>query len=183
MQSEKSLIERCIKEEGKAQKELYHLYAPSMMVVAMRYSKSDQEAEDALQEAFIKVFDKLETYRGEIGLKFWIKRIVVNTALNQQRSKLYMFPMVDISDVQENNERDISLADFHFKELLTFIQALPAGCQAIFNLYAIEGYTHQEIAELLNVSVGTSKSQYSRAKLLLRERINKEDTLSYERAK
>ena len=183
MQSEKSLIERCIKEEGKAQKELYDLYAPAMMVVAMRYSKSDQEAEDVLQEAFIKVFEKLGSYRGEAGLKFWIKRIVVNTALNHQRSKLYMFPMVDVNDLKEAKDSDVSLADFHFKELLSFIQELPSGCQTIFNLYAIEGYTHKEIGDMLEVSVGTSKSQYARAKQLLKDQINKEDILSYEKAK
>lgn len=183
MPPEKDLIERCIKQEGKAQKELYDLYAPTMMVVAMRYSKSDQEAEDVLQESFIKVFDKIKTFRNDSELRFWIKRIVVNTALNHQRSKLYMFPMVDVSDLKEGIKDDFSLADFHFKELLKLIQELPIGCQAVFNLYAIEGYNHNEIAELLNVSVGTSKSQYSRAKQLLRERINQEDKLSYERAK
>lgn len=178
----KNLIDRCIKQESNAQRELYDLYAPSMMVVAMRYSKSDQEAEDVLQEAFIKVFDKIDSYRRESDLRFWIKRIVVNTALNQQRSKLYMFPMVDIKDVDDDLKNDISLSSFHFQELLKLIQELPTGSQTVFNLYAIEGYSHKEIGELLNVSEGTSKSQYARAKKLLREKITKEN-LSYERAK
>ncbi len=183
MQSEKRLVDSCIKGERKAQKQLYTQYAGSMMVVAMRYTKSDQEAEDVLQESFIKVFDKINLFRGDSSLGSWIKRIVVNTALNSQRSKLYMFPMVDVEEIHNALESDFSLSDFHFKELLTFIKELPAGCRAIFNLYAIEGYSHKEIAAMLDVSIGTSKSQYARARQLLQERIGTEQTKNYERAR
>ncbi|QSE96888.1 RNA polymerase sigma factor [Fulvivirga lutea] len=183
MHSEKDLIERCVKGDRKAQKELYDRHVSAMLVVALRYSKARQEAEDIIQESFIKVFDKIKTYKGESDIKYWIKRIVVNTALNHQRSKLYMFPMVDVEGMHNDFYSEISLSSYHFKELLQMIQELPTGCQAIFNLYAIEGYNHQEIAEMLNISVGTSKSQYSRAKMLLKERIEKEQKVSYERAR
>ena len=183
MYSEKDLIEKCMSGDRKAQKELYNLYAPSMLVVALRYSKAQQEAEDILQEAFIKVFDNLKSYKGNSEIKYWIKRIVVNTALNSQRSKLYMFPMVDVTEMRNDFHSEIPLSQFHFKDLLKMIQELPSGCQAIFNLYAIEGYNHQEIAEMLTISTGTSKSQYARAKALLRERIEKEQEISYERAR
>jgi RNA polymerase sigma factor (sigma-70 family) len=183
MDSDKILVQACSKGDRKAQKELYNKYARKMLVVAMRYSKSDQEAEDVIQEAFIKVFDKINTFRGESRLDFWIKRIVVNTALNHQRSKLYMFPMFDVEDINYEMETELSLSNYHFKELLKIIQELPTGCQVIFNLYAIEGYSHQEIAIKLNISIGTSKSQYSRAKMLLRDKIEKEEKLSYERAR
>lgn len=183
MQSDKQLVDACIKGKREAQRGLYDRFAASMLVVAHRYTKSDQEAEDVLQEAFIKVFEKIKTYREESSLGFWIKRIVVNTALNSQRSKLYMFPMVDVQDMQNELDTDFSLSQFHFKDLIKFIQELPHGCQSIFNLYAIEGYKHQEIAEMLNISVGTSKSQYSRARHLLQTRLKNEDSINYERAK
>ncbi len=183
MHSEKALVESCIKGERSAQKELYTQYSSGMLVVAMRYTKSDQEAEDVLQEAFIKVFQRIKDFRGESSLGSWIKRIVVNTALNSQRSKLYMFPMVDVEVMHNDLETEFSLSEYHFKELLGFIQELPAGCNAIFNLYAIEGYSHKEIASMLDISIGTSKSQYSRARQLLQQRINKESISRYEKAK
>jgi RNA polymerase sigma factor (sigma-70 family) len=183
MISEKELLQGCRQGNRESQRHLYDLYAKKMMAVAMRYSKFDQEAEDIIQEAFIKIFDKISTFRGESRLDFWIKRIVVNTALNHQRSKLYLFPMTDINDVNFTEDSDFSLADFNYKELLKMIQKLPSGCQTVFNLYAIEGYTHKEIAETLNISEGTSKSQYSRARVLLREQFKQEDKLSYGQAK
>lgn len=183
MQSDNQLVDACIKGDREAQRHLYDRFAAAMLVVAMRYTKSDQEAEDVLQEAFIKVFEKIKTFREESSLAFWIKRIVVNTALNSQRSKLYMFPMVDVEDMHNELDTGLSISQFHFKELLKFIQELPPGCQSIFNLYAIEGYSHQEIAELLDISVGTSKSQYSRARQLLQTRIKNEDNINYEQAK
>ncbi|MBL3657414.1 RNA polymerase sigma factor [Fulvivirga sediminis] len=183
MISENDLVEGCRKGDRGSQRQLYDLYSKKMMAVAMRYSKFDQEAEDIIQEAFIKIFDKISTFRGESRLDFWIKRIVVNTALNHQRSKLYLFPMTDINDVTFTEDSDFSLSDFNFKELLKMIQRLPAGCQTVFNLYAIEGYTHKEIAEELNISEGTSKSQYSRARALLQDQFKKEEKLSYGQAK
>ncbi|MEQ9167921.1 MAG: RNA polymerase sigma factor [Fulvivirga sp.] len=183
MDSEKALIQGCIKGDRKAQKQLYDQFAGRMLVVAMRYSKSDLEAEDIIQEAFIKIFEKIKTFREESRLGFWIKRIVVNTALNHQRSKLYMFPMVDVQELNNNSDGDFSLSNYHFKELLAFIKELPSGCQIIFNLYAIEGYSHQEIAKMLDISIGTSKSQYFRAKELLKARIGQEEQKSYERVR
>ncbi|MEQ8477130.1 RNA polymerase sigma factor [Fulvivirga sp.] len=183
MDSEKALIQGCIKGDRKAQKQLYDQFAGRMLVVAMRYSKSDLEAEDIIQEAFIKIFEKIKTFREEARLGFWIKRIVVNTALNHQRSKLYMFPMVDVQELNNISDGDFSLSNYHFKELLAFIKELPSGCQIIFNLYAIEGYSHQEIAKMLDISIGTSKSQYFRAKELLKARIGQEEQKSYERVR
>lgn len=183
MNSEKALIEGCCRGDGKSQKQLFDLYSKKMKVVAMRYSKSDQEAEDVLQEAFIKVFAKIQSFRGESKLGSWIKRIVVNTALNQQRSKLYLFPMVDIQELNFKEDSNISLADFHLQELVNMIQNLPAGCRTIFNLFAIEGYSHKEIADMLNITEGTSKSQYARARSLLRAKIQTEERISYGNAK
>lgn len=183
MNSEKALIEGCKDDDRQCQRALYDEYAPKMMVVCMRYSKSDLEAEDILQESFIKVFDNIKRFKGESKLVHWIKRIVVNTALNHGRRKLYMFPMLDVENIDNPSDGDVPLSGYHFQELLKMIQELPSGCQIIFNLYAIEGYNHNEIAEMLDISVGTSKSQYSRARMLLREMIQKEQDISYGRAR
>jgi len=141
----------------------------------MRYSKTTAEAEDILQEAFVKVFQGIKDFRHESKLETWMTRIMVNTALNQQRKKLYLFPMVDVQDI-DLPQQEVSLSSLHFTQLLEMIQSLPQGCQVVFNLFAIEGYNHKEIAQLLGISEGTSKSQYSRAKSLLQQKLLKEST-------
>ncbi len=161
------------------QRVLYDRYAPRMLVVAMRYSKVKSEAEDILQEAFVKVFDKIKKFRNESTLGFWIKRIVVNTALNFHRSKMFLYPMVDVENLKEDHYSDLSLSNYHLEELLQMVQELPSGCQVIFNLYAIEGFKHEEIAKMIEISEGTSKSQYSRAKALLRKKLVESEKLDY----
>ena len=109
-------------------------------------------------------------------------RIIINTALNSHRQKLYMLPMLDVTDLQIAQEEGINLSDFHLTELISIVQSLPDGCRVVFNLFAIEGYGHKEIAEMLTISEGTSKSQYNRAKSLLRAKLIQEDG-KYERFK
>jgi len=183
MSEERLLVDQCKKGNAGAQERLYLQFSKQMYVICLRYTRSQLEAEDVLQEAFIKVFDKIDQFKGETSIGGWIKRIVVNTALNSQRSKLYMFPMTDVEDLTSHQETELTLSGFHLEELLAMIRSLPEGCQVIFNLYAIEGYAHKEIAEQLNISEGTSKSQYARAKQLLKNMINQEERRSYERAK
>ena len=142
-----------------------------MMAVCLRYSKTTAEAEDILQEAFVKVFNAIKDFRQESKLETWITRIMVNTALNVQRRKLYLYPMVDVEEL-ELPEDEVSISGLNFAQLIEMIQALPQGCQIVFNLFAIEGYSHKEIAEMLGVSEGTSKSQYNRAKTLLRAKLS-----------
>jgi len=183
MSEERLLVDQCKKGNADAQEKLYAQYSKQMYVICLRYTRSQLEAEDVLQEAFIKVFDKIDQFKGETSIGGWIKRIVVNTALNSQRSKLYMFPMTDVEELTSYQEEELTLSQFHLEELLAMIRSLPEGCQVIFNLYAIEGYAHKEIAKQLNISEGTSKSQYARAKQLLKNMINQEERRSYERAK
>ena len=184
MLENKKLIEACIKGDRQAQQDLYDLFSKRMFMVCLRYTKSQQEAEDVLQDSFIKVFKNLKGYRGESRFDYWIKRIVVNTALNSQRKKLYMYPMVDIDDVKNEFDQSKSLSNFQMEELLNMIRELPTGCQTVFNLFAIEGYSHKEIADMLKVSEGTSKSQFSRARKLLQEKIAEEEKMErYERFK
>lgn len=175
MLNETELIEGCRKSDRACQKALYEQYCRKMMVVCIRYSKSTQEAEDILQEGFVKVFQGLNDFRQESKLGTWITRIMVNTALNFQRKKLYLFPMVDVEDI-DLPEDELSISGIHFTELVEMIQSLPQGCQVVFNMFAIEGYSHKEIAEMLGISEGTSKSQYARAKSLLQSKLLKESS-------
>lgn len=175
MRNEKELIEGCLKEDRAFQKALYDRYCRKMLVVCQRYAKSTQEAEDILQDGFIKVFNSIKTFRGDSQLETWITRIMINTALNAQRQKLYLFPMVDVTDLNLREEEHISLSGFHLDELINMIQSLPDGCRIVFNLFAIEGYGHKEIGQMLGISEGTSKSQYNRAKSLLKVKLTHND--------
>lgn len=179
MLSEQALIDGCRKADRASQRALYDRYCRKMLVVCLRYSKTTAEAEDILQEGFVKVFNGLKDFRQESKLETWITRIMVNTALNAQRKKLYLYPMVDVEEVELPGV-EVSISGIHFTQLLEMIQALPQGCQIVFNLFAIEGYSHKEIAEQLGISEGTSKSQFARAKSLLQQRLLKESKY-YER--
>ncbi len=171
MFSEKELISGCAKGERTAQRALYNRYCSRLMTVCLRYTRNSPEAEDILQEGFVKIFNSLKTFRFESKLDTWMTRIVINTALNHQRQKLYLLPMVDVEEAGLQEDEKISLSDFHLSELIAMVQALPDGCRVVFNLFAIEGYGHKEIGEMLGISEGTSKSQYNRAKSLLRAKL------------
>ena len=175
MQTEKDLIEDCIKENRAAQKALYERYCRKMMVVCQRYAKSTQEAEDILQDGFIKVFANIKSFRGDSRLDTWMTRIMINTALNAQRQKLYLIPMVDVEGIDLREESQLSLSGIHLSELIAMVQSLPDGCRLVFNLFAIEGYSHKEIGAMLSISEGTSKSQYNRAKNLLKVKLSQQD--------
>jgi RNA polymerase sigma-70 factor (ECF subfamily) len=179
MLSESELIEGCRKGNRASQKALYERYCRKMLVVCLRYSKTTAEAEDILQEGFVKVFNGLKEFRQESKLETWITRIMVNTALNVQRRKLYLYPMVDVEDLNLPDV-ELSVSGINFRQLLEMIQTLPHGCQIVFNLFAIEGFSHKEIAEQLGISEGTSKSQFARARSLMQAKLSKESTY-YER--
>ena len=171
---EHELIQKCCDGDRTAYRELYNHYSGELLAIAMRYMKTKQQAEDVLQEAYIKVFKNLASFDQRASLKTWLTRIVINTALNMLR-KEHKIVNWDISEIADLKTDNLPVHDFQFNELLAFIQQLPAGCKTIFNLYAIEGYTHKEIGEMLNVSEGTSKSQYFRAKGLLQKLIFSEE--------
>lgn len=167
------LIKECLKGKPAAQKQLYQLYAPQMLGVCYRYTKSLHDAEDVLQEGFVRVFKFLHQYKEDGELGAWIRRIMVNTALNYlKQSKKYqhdlLFDKRELSIVS-NDDPAVRL---HAKELAELIRQLPTGYQTIFNLHAIEGYTHVEIGQMLGISEGTSRSQYMRGRQLLISWIN-----------
>lgn len=168
MQDEQKLIKDCLKHHPAAQKQLYDSYAEQMLGICYRYTKSMHDAEEVLQQGFIKVFQNLHQYRSEGDLGAWIRRIMVNTAINYLKRKPRYQLDLGFEDSQlhpvDNHQPDIQL---HMKDLLNLIRQLPAGYQTIFNMHAVEGYTHVEIAKNLGISEGTSRSQYARARGLL----------------
>ncbi len=165
------IVDKCKDYNKKAQKELYDVYSPVLFGICLRYSNSKTEAEDILQVGFMKIFTKINDYSGKGSFEGWMKRIIVNTAISHyHKNKKYK----DNYDIDEIKETDVEGAtfdtvDFTKEELFYVINKLPEGYKMIFNLYAVEGYKHKEIAKKLNISENTSKSQYSRAKEKLKK--------------
>ena len=170
--SELELIISCINNERKAQKILYEQYHRKLFVVSMRYARSKADAEDILQDSFVKIFQNLAQFRRDCPLEAWLRRVVVNTALKFYSRKMHKLPPDDIENHCDTiSDTEFTLSQYNFQELLSFIQQLPLRCQMVFNLYAIEGYQHNEIAKMLEISEGTSKSQYARAKQTLQKMV------------
>lgn len=182
MNTTENLIALCLEKNSGAQQELYHKYSPRMFGVCLRFARCREEAEDILQEGFIKVFNHLKTFRNEGKLEAWIRRIMVNTAINFYKRKFPSFPDIDFDRLQHQQQTSEEvIARLSHEELLATVQRLPKGYRMVFNLYVIEGYTHREIGEMLRISVNTSKSQLSRAKDLLKTKIaKKENNYNYE---
>lgn len=173
---EQQLVKNCLREKAAAQKQLYDRFAVPMMAVCYRYTKSIADAEDVLQEGFIKVFRSLDQYRGEGELGAWIRRIMVTTAINfLKKNARYQTEML----FTDSSMHAVPSADpqvrLESKELADLIRQLPPGYQTIFNLYAVEGYSHSEIGSMLGIQEGTSRSQYARARALLIQWIEKRD--------
>jgi RNA polymerase sigma factor (sigma-70 family) len=168
-----TLISECVKCNPRAQRALFERFAPKMLSVCERYSKDQEQAEDILQDGFVKVFSKIAAFKMEGSLEGWIRRIMVNTALDQIRKDLKSLGDVSTDDVAYKlDSNDYIVESLMADDLMKLIQGMPEGYKVVFNMFAIEGYSHAEIAEQLGVSEGTSKSQYSRARAYLKERIN-----------
>lgn len=169
---EKELVEACIRNDRLAQRELYDRYARLMMAVCLRYIGDEVSAQDVLQEAFIKVFAALPTFAGSGSLEGWIRRIVVNTTLETLRKSDVMRDTAGIEDAEMAVSTEAGVMErLSAEDLMGMIAALPAGFRTVFNMYAIEGYSHKEIADILGISEGTSRSQYNRARNLIQRKI------------
>ncbi len=174
MEQLKELIEGCINGDRQSQNALYNYLVPKMFGVCLRYSQNREEAEDILQEGFIKVFEYMHQYRYSGPFEAWVRKIMVNTALQKYRSKRHMHAVATLSDaVTEMPGNDEIIARIGTKELLRIIQQLPPAYRTIFNLYVFEGMKHREIAELLGISEGTSKSNLSDARAILQKAVQK----------
>ena len=171
---EETLVQKCVSGNSDAQRELFNRYSPLLMGVTMRYFKDKYKAEDVLQDGFIKIFRNLHKFEKKGSLEGWMRRIIVNTALDEIRKRKKEqdnieldntnFKIVHNSDIEERLQAEV---------LMEIVQGLPDGFRIVFNMYAIEGYSHKEIANELGISESTSKSQYSRARASLREQLKK----------
>lgn len=173
--SEEQLVKACQKADPKAQKRVYEKYAPKMLAICKRYLADEMEAEDIMIEGFMKVFNKIDSFKLEGSFEGWIKRIMVNEALMSIRSKKREGYSVELDTAQYEIEPHLTPNNLEADELIKIIESLPTGFRTVFNLYAIEGYSHAEIAKELNISEGTSKSQLSRARVILQNLVQKKE--------
>jgi RNA polymerase sigma factor (sigma-70 family) len=174
MQSQQELVRDCLRGDPRAQRALYDTYAEVMLGVCCRYVRTQADAEDVLQEAFVRVFTRLGQYRGSGELGGWIRRIVVHTALNFLKRPSRVHEPLSFAEEGPEPVSDLDpVPDLEAKELAALIRSLPAGFRTVFNLYAIEGYSHAEIAKLMNIRETTSRSQYLRARAALAEMIRR----------
>ena len=172
--NDEELVRESIAGNRRFQEMLYKKFCWKMMGVCMRYAKNREEAEDFLQEGFVKVFIHLRTYKAQGALEGWIRRVIVNTTLDALRKKSLMFKVVDIEEAEELHAEDF-LGEVSVQDLVNMIQELAPGYRTVFNLFAVEGYTHKEIGVRLGISEGTSKSQFAMARKILREKIDEQE--------
>jgi len=171
-----TLVIECVKGNPRAQRMLFDRFSSKMLGVCLRYAKDSEQADDILQDGFVKVFTKLKDFKNAGSLEGWIRRVMVNTALDQIRKNGKTLGGVSVDDVQYKIENNDHIAEqLMAEDLLKLINSMPDGYKVVFNMFAIEGYTHNEIADTLGISESTSKSQYSRARAYLRERISEAD--------
>ena len=171
--SDDELIRSCVAGDTKAQKLLFERYTRKMMGICMRYAGNKQEAEDMLQEGWIKIFRNLNTFRFEGSAEGWIKKVMVNTCLECLRKNKMQYSDVEIETIEEMGYLT-SQDSLSANDLLKLVHRLPSGYRSVFNLFAVEGYSHKEIGKMLTISEGTSKSQFNRARMHLQKMLGKE---------
>ncbi len=165
------MIRGCRKGDPKAQRELYNRLSRRMLGICVRYVTVRAEAEDIMITGFMKVFDRISQFKGEGSFEGWIMKIMVNESLSYIRKNKAMWAEVDIDHASAQPDTTWAESHLHSDDLLKLVQELPAGYRTVFNLYAIEGFSHKEIGEMLNINENTSKSQLSRARALLQSRL------------
>lgn len=176
--SEEAILENCLRNDALAQKELYNRYSPKMLAVCYRFSHNREDAEDMLQEGFIKVFSQIHTFRNQGAFEGWIRRIIVHTCINSLKKNKKFVESVELihaNSIQVKEENIPSIVQV--KQLVECIRLLPIGYRTVLNLYAIEGYSHKEIGEMLEVEESTSRSQYTRAKQMLEDILIKKNII------
>lgn len=176
--SEKKILEGCQNGKREYQEQFYQLFYGKMMAICLRYSKDTEEAKDILQEGFIKIFGNIKQFKSEGSLEGWVKRIMVNTAINfyhknkKNNTTTFEDSLLDNNVYYEENNADDALQNLSYEDILVFIRKLPPAYQTVFNLYVIEQYSHKEIGVLLNISEGTSKSNLAKARAKLQKMLN-----------
>jgi RNA polymerase sigma-70 factor (ECF subfamily) len=165
----KQLIENCKNNDTKAQSELYKLFSSKLFSVCLKYSRNTAEAEDNLQDAFLTIFEKIKQFKHKGSFEGWLKRITVNTVLQRYRKEKVFDIITD--EIAEDNDIDIEDKDVSIDYLLKIIQELPDRYRLVFNLYVLDGYSHNDIAQMLEINIGTSKSNLARARQILKKTI------------
>lgn len=174
------LIKECQANKIAAQGEIYKLFSAQLFSVCLRYSSNYEDAQDTFQEGFITIFHKINQYRFQGSFEGWMRRIMVNTCIEKHRNKTHLYVVNEelISEVDDDSDSEEETYEDHsYEDILSFVQQLPDRYRQVFNLYVIEEYSHQEIAETLDISVGTSKSNLSRAREKLKELIKKNNNI------
>ena len=171
----KILIQQCQENKATAQAEIYKQFSAQLFSVCLRYTDNYDDAQDIFQDGFIMIFHKINQFRFEGSFEGWLRRIMVNSCIEKHRSKNHLYVINEEITADENEEEDEELEteDYTYDELLAFVRSLPDRYNQVFNLYVIEGYSHHQISEMLQISIGTSKSNLSRAREKLKELIKK----------
>ena len=176
--TEDAILQGCLKNQAAAQRELYNRYSPKMLAVCYRFAHNREDAEDMLQEGFIKVFLQIHTFQNKGAFEGWIRRIIVHTCINHLKKNKRFNESVDILHANSIQVREETVPSIvQAKQIVDCIRALPIGYRTVLNLYAIEGYSHKEIADMLDIEESTSRSQYTRAKQMLEEILVKKNII------
>ncbi|MEO5999052.1 MAG: sigma-70 family RNA polymerase sigma factor [Chitinophagaceae bacterium] len=171
--NESDLITGCLNGDSRMQEELYKRFAPKMYSVCLRYANNVENAQDLLQEGFIKIFRNLDRFRGDGSFEGWVRRIFINTSIEYYRKKANVFFASEKEELMVEDSSLNALDKLAEKDIIKLVQELSPGYRTVFNLYAIEGYSHKEIGIMLNISEGTSKSQLARAKGILKNKVDR----------
>lgn len=176
--SEAQLVKSLQKGDTKAQRHLYEKYSARLLAVCVRYINDKMEAEDVMIEGFMRIFEKIDQFKGEGSFEGWMRRLMTNEALMYLRTKRHIEIDIDAPEAQQLSNYDWADANLEVDDLMAIIGKLPTGYRTVFNLYAIEGFSHAEIAEQLGITESTSKSQLHRARALLQEMVKEAENLS-----
>jgi len=176
--TEEAILQGCLKNHAAAQRELYNRYSPKMLAVCYRFAHNREDAEDMLQDGFIKVFLQIHTFQNKGAFEGWIRRIIVHTCINHLKKNKRFNESVDIIQantipIREENIPSIVQA----KQIIDCIRLLPVGYRTVLNLYAIEGYSHREISDMLDIEESTSRSQYTRARQMLEDILTRKNLI------
>ena len=170
--TDKELVEGCLREDRNCQRLLWDKYSKKMMALCLRYCQNQEEAEDALMEAFVKIYDNLDKFRFQSSLETWMRRVCVNMSINKIRARKNIWKEISESEY-EIGYHDNGLDQMNVNELMELVGKLPDGYRMVFNLYAVEGFSHKEISDSLNIDEGTSRSQLAKARKSLQGMLNK----------
>jgi len=168
-----NILKGCLKGDRKSQEQLYKMFSKRMFGLCLQYADNYDDASDILQEGFIKVFRKMDQFSGKGSFEGWMRRIMINTALERYRSQMHLYPLTENSISKDELFHEEVFENLSSQDLVKLVQGLSPRYRMVFNMYAIEGYSHKEIAETMGITVGTSKSNLSRARDILQEKVKK----------